>query len=166
MRPFCIKMLIFLCAYFIDPESQSANACFLLSALLPALTVKQGWKPSRIENKRGFIIHQATKEEAEEEFSRRSEKLQSKGVGPQPSIILIGDLPDVSAFVRVDQTYYSCDTVQRSVDLCFKIHKSLKLNFAPDCLLNWLFIEQYIYEFDCKYDLQYASLARFMNDLV
>lgn len=150
---------------FTDPVSRTANALFLLSALFPSITIRAGWKPSRIENKTGFIIHSSTLEEANEIFQTRNQKLTSMQYAEQPAVLLVGELPEITPYVRVNKIYYHCETLLKAVDIVFKIFKTLRTEFPQDSLLNWLFLDQYLYKFESNSHMKYVSLGSLANDL-
>lgn len=164
-RDFVFNHFVNLLCFLPDPQGCTTNALLLLSALLPSVTLKRGWKPSRIEHKRGLIIHCQTLDETELVFDARNEKLVAQGYTQQPAVLLVGQPSDYSAYVRINKTYYHCDSLLKAVDVCFKIFKTLGTQFPQDSLLSWLFLDEYVYNFLCSHHLKYTSLGNFVNDL-
>lgn len=68
-------------------------------------------------------------------------------------------------FVYFAWTYYKFDNIIKSLDICFKIYHVLNLEYANDCKLIWLFLQEYFYEMPIASNDTCTSLSAFLGDL-
>nr|XP_018908187.1 PREDICTED: uncharacterized protein LOC109037819 [Bemisia tabaci] len=149
-----------------DEKNRDLNALYLLSLLLPALTVKRNWKPSKIECKDAFFLQRSTIQEAADKLRQRERQLKANNIPPQPTPVLIGSAHSREVYVCIGNVLYKVGSVLGAVDICCKLFMTLKTELPPDCILPWLFIIAFIYGVDAgNQAVKYPSLTTLKKDI-
>jgi len=101
----------------------------------------------------------------QEELQRRRDKLFLFGLHMQPTVVVIGDLTNVSAaYVVVDKTTWKIFTAFKAVDICFKCFHVLHASYPSESLV-WLLLQKLVYNIHTKWDTKSATVATVLGDL-
>lgn len=95
------------------------------------------------------------------------EKYKSLGLPFQPIMVVIGtDFQNLKDFyVHYNSISYKANSFLKCVDICFKIHHVLNINYAEESTLVWQFLANYIYKLTSKHDVKNSKLLTFMKDI-
>ncbi|KYQ46570.1 hypothetical protein ALC60_14429 [Trachymyrmex zeteki] len=104
------------------------------------------WRPSKIEMRKGFLLHVKIAGDLQRELQTRRDKLASFHLTAQPLPIIVGSNINTieSCYVSVNDILYKVDTPLRAIDLCFKIFHVMNASYPPEAETAWTFIEQLV----------------------
>lgn len=152
----------FLVWLFSDVNSRTITAFLLLPVLLPSLTIKKKWKPSKIESKDAFFLHASSNDEAIAKLTLRKQRLQEFDLEEQPIPVVVGEVNSAC----IGQNVYTVKTPLSAVDICCKVLFMLKVELPPDSFLPLLFLRCYIFGIDPDGAREYQGLQTLQHDLM
>jgi hypothetical protein len=67
-------------------------------------------------------------------------------------------------FVVINDTYFRLETLNKAVDVCFKLFYSLNDHYPAECEQVWVFILHYFFDIKLKSDKNHLSVKTLVND--
>jgi len=94
------------------------------------------------------------------------DKLKKQENNIQPCILVVGSLLDPKQIlVYFDDIKYKLFTVFKAVDICFKLFHVFNLEYPHESSNVWLFLQNYFYEINTKYDRSCSLIKQISSEL-
>ncbi|XP_060868106.1 uncharacterized protein LOC132943234 isoform X2 [Metopolophium dirhodum] len=109
-----------------------------------------------------FIIEASTPLELEVII----EKLKKQENNIQPCILVVGSLLNPKQIiVYFDDVKYKLFSVFKAIDICFKLFHVFNLEYPYESSNVWLFLQNYFYEINTKYDKSCSLVKQICSEL-
>lgn len=147
----------------------------LLNAVLPSPARFKNQKGQRnkkvtiVDSQESLVLRLTCMNDYQRQINDVTSKYYSAGLTIQPFIIVEG-LTDVDIkgfYVFFNNNLLKLNSFIECLDTCFKIFHTLSLKYPEACEQPWLFIQQFFYDINTKFDFKSAnitSLIHFLNN--
>ena len=77
---------------------------------------------------------------------------------PTPYVVMKEENNELSYSVMINNFEAVVESLERAVDICFKLIKALQVDYSPINAVVWQFIEKYFYDFEVGDNIEYHSV--------
>lgn len=128
---------------------------------------KKKWKPGIVDSQESFLIV-ASAAEVQSSITSRNQNYLAMGLTNQTYIIGVGDnTASVTYYLVVlDTIQYRAENLVKAIDIAFKMQFVLDSDYAQQCCLVWLLIQNYFYEIRLPSDKKSTAVTCLMSDLI
>lgn len=133
----------------------------------PGTSQKKTWKPTIAASQESFCtISNAAA--AKTKIQERDTKYKEMGMTNQTYIMAIGeDKFAIEYFlVILDGIIYRLDNMVKAIDVAFKMQFVLGIEYARECVLVWLFIQNYFYNINLNTDKKSTSVSCLIREIL
>ncbi|CAI6373272.1 unnamed protein product [Macrosiphum euphorbiae] len=114
------------------------------------------------DSQQSFMINVDTVLQFEDIIARK----KGLGIPIQPFIVIIGQLHEPKdIIVYFDDIKYKVLTIQRAVDVVFKLFHTFNLLYPDESYILWLFIQKFFYNIHIKSDQSHPIISLIISEL-
>lgn len=105
--------------------------------------------------------------ESVEMMESHLEKLKKQANPIQPFILVVGTIFNIKEIlVYFDSVKYKVHSILRAIEVCYKIFQLFNLQYPPESLVVWLFIQKYFFNYTSIYDIPHPKLTQILTKLI
>lgn len=84
----------------------------------------------------------------------------------QPFILVVGTIFNIKEIlIYFDSVKYNVHSIIRAIEVCYKIFQLFNLQYPPESLVVWLFIQKYFFNYSSIYDIPHPKLSQILTEL-
>lgn len=88
------------------------------------------------------------------------------GLTVQPLVVVVGTLSEPQQFfVVANENKFIVNTFLESIDLCFKLHMAMNVDYNFEAIHLWEFIQNYIYKIHKDSDKKFKAVLNLASQL-
>lgn len=159
---------------FIVLDSKNVMLLTLLHYVLkPAAAIpitvdrkKSVWRASISDSIQSMVLEVPNLNDLSSFIEERLTKYRQANFPLQPFVFFIGSVYHPTHFyIYFGGEYLKFDNVVSSLDTCFKIYQVFNYNYPKESTLVWIFIQQFFYKINTKFDTYCQVLIEIQRSL-
>ncbi|XP_022161028.1 uncharacterized protein LOC111027115 [Myzus persicae] len=104
--------------------------------------------------------------ESVEMMESHLENLKKQCKPIQPFILVVGTIFYIKEIlVYFDSVKYKVHSIIRAIEVCYKIFQLFNLQYPPESLVVWLFIQKYFFNYSSTYNIPLPKLSQILTEL-
>lgn len=161
--------------FCVSASKDAIIALCLHAVIQPVTTIKVSgsdkkkkniWRPSIAASQDSFFCQINTINDLDRKVQQKNDQSAKLGLSQQPYVIGVGEISAIETYyVIIDEIRYKFDNFVKALDICFKSHYVLNIDYSKESQLIWLFIQIYFFNIRHANDKTSTSLISLIAEL-